>query len=100
MSKVKKTSKKDKANRLYRVFSDYLETIKSDDSKFINDNRGFFINSIKYEIYFCFKLIAIANYFNLTIYTTSILIRRYIEALALFNLSASATRDDLSLIDG
>ncbi len=87
MSKVKKTSKKDKANRLYRVFSDYLETIKSDDSKFINDNRGFFINSIKYEIYFCFKLIAIANYFNLTIYTTSILIRRYIEALALFNLS-------------
>lgn len=43
MSKVKKTSKKDKANRLYRVFSDYLETIKSDDSKFINDNRGFLL---------------------------------------------------------
>ena len=78
---------KQKANRSYRFFSDRLEELKNDESKFINDKKGYFVNSFKYEIYYCFKLIAIANYFNLTLNTNCMFTRRYIEALAILNLS-------------
>ena len=83
MAKDKKVNKKAKSNRNYRLFSDYLNVVKANDSKFINDNRGYFNNSFDYEIYFCFKLIAISDYFDLSLYTKSIFIRRYLEALGI-----------------
>ena len=86
MAKDKKVNKKTKANRNYRLFSDYLNVVKTNDSKFINDNQGYFNNSFNYEIYFCFKLIAISDYFDLSLYTKSIFIRRYLEALGIIEL--------------
>lgn len=97
MAKDKKVNKKTKSNRNYRLFSDYLNVIKANDSKFINDNRGYFNNSFDYEIYFCFKLIAISDYFDLSLYTKSIFIRRYLEALGIIELFKNGNILDLKI---
>lgn len=97
MAKDKKVNKKAKSNRNYRLFSDYLNVVKANDSKFINDNRGYFNNSFDYEIYFCFKLIAIADYFDLSLYTKSIFIRRYLEALGIVELFKNENILDLKI---